>query len=126
MIITNLKGGLGNQMFQYAAGLALAEKHNVELKCDLSFLNKSQSTADFTKRSFELDVFKISSTAASTNEVNEFKKVTKQLPYRFMRKFFPRFITTKVYNYEYLRFDPAFLQLGDHVYIDGYFQSEKY
>ncbi len=36
MIITRLFGGLGNQMFQYAAGLALAEQHRAPLKLDVS------------------------------------------------------------------------------------------
>jgi len=30
-------GGLGNQLFQYATGRALALKHQTELKLDLSF-----------------------------------------------------------------------------------------
>ena len=34
MIITKLNGGLGNQMFQYAAGKRLAIKNNTELKID--------------------------------------------------------------------------------------------
>lgn len=37
MIITWLTGGLGNQMFQYAAGLALAERHRTVLKLDVSW-----------------------------------------------------------------------------------------
>ena len=32
MIITNLIGGLGNQLFQFAAGLALAQRHGTELR----------------------------------------------------------------------------------------------
>ena len=35
MIITNVIGGLGNQMFQYAFGRALALRHRVPLKLDL-------------------------------------------------------------------------------------------
>lgn len=35
LVITNLIGGIGNQMFQYAAGRALAEKHGVPLLVDL-------------------------------------------------------------------------------------------
>ena len=36
MIIARLASGLGNQMFQYAAGLALAERHRTVLKLDVS------------------------------------------------------------------------------------------
>ena len=36
MITVSLIGGLGNQMFQYAAGKALAERHGVPLALDLS------------------------------------------------------------------------------------------
>ena len=35
MITVSLIGGLGNQMFQYAAGKALAERHGVRLALDL-------------------------------------------------------------------------------------------
>ena len=35
MIIVKLMGGLGNQMFQYAAGKALALKLNSTLKLDI-------------------------------------------------------------------------------------------
>jgi len=37
MIITRLQAGLGNQMFQYAAGLALAERWRTIQKLDLSW-----------------------------------------------------------------------------------------
>jgi hypothetical protein len=43
MIISRLTGGLGNQMFQYAAGLALAEKHRTALKLDLSWFDASRA-----------------------------------------------------------------------------------
>lgn len=37
MIVTHLKGGLGNQMFQYACGFALAKEFNTTHKLDLSY-----------------------------------------------------------------------------------------
>ena len=40
MIITWLSGGLGNQMFQYAAGLALAERRRTVLKLDVSWFRE--------------------------------------------------------------------------------------
>lgn len=37
MIIVRLWGGLGNQMFQYACGYALAKKNNTNLLLDTRF-----------------------------------------------------------------------------------------
>lgn len=36
MIVVRLKGGLGNQLFQYAVGFALAKAWNVPLRCEAS------------------------------------------------------------------------------------------
>jgi predicted Zn-dependent protease len=72
MVIIKLKGGLGNQMFQYAAARQLSVLHNVELKLDLSFLEKDNT--DYTKRYFELDNFKINSSIASVEEVARLNK----------------------------------------------------
>ena len=35
-----LTGGLGNQMFQFATGFAIAKKKNVRLSLDLKYINK--------------------------------------------------------------------------------------
>ena len=48
MITTIIKGGMGNQMFQYAAGYALSRNLGVAMQLDLSFYNKQD------KRKFEL------------------------------------------------------------------------
>ena len=42
MIIVRIMGGLGNQMFQYAAGKRLSMSHNTELKLDLRYFKKSR------------------------------------------------------------------------------------
>ena len=49
MITMSLIGGLGNQMFQYAAGKALAERHGVPLALDISGFR------DYALRPFLLD-----------------------------------------------------------------------
>ena len=49
MITVSLIGGLGNQMFQYAAGKALAERHGVPLALDISGFR------DYALRPFLLD-----------------------------------------------------------------------
>lgn len=58
MVICNLKGGLGNQMFQYAVARSMAkDRHNILI--DLSFLKKNNvSIGSFTARKFELNLFK--------------------------------------------------------------------
>jgi hypothetical protein len=43
MIIVELKGGLGNQMFQYAAGTSLAQHLNTEVKFDLSYFKNNEN-----------------------------------------------------------------------------------
>lgn len=126
MIIVNLKGGLGNQMFQYAAGLALAEKHHVNLELDFAFLQTSTGSAAFTKRRFELEIFDTNFKLASEKEINAFKGNQHKFTYRVIRKFFPSLIRKKIYRYDPLNFDPAFAQLGNEVYLDGYFQSAYY
>ena len=54
MILTAIVSGLGNQLFQYAAGYALAARHGVPLRLDLRFFQ------DQTLRRYELGRFDIS------------------------------------------------------------------
>jgi len=54
MIITHLKGGLGNQMFQYACGYSLARENNNIHKLDISHFSKIPTNE--TKRSLKLSV----------------------------------------------------------------------
>lgn len=69
MIITKLIGGLGNQMFQYAAGLKVATDLKTQLKLDInSFANEG-----VTRRSYELEIFNISGTLATIDEVSKLK-----------------------------------------------------
>src|ERR1017187_5866237 len=58
-LIVRLKGGLGKQMFQYAAARALAHRNTVPLVIDTT-------QCDHGARRFGLDVFNISSGAAYT------------------------------------------------------------
>ncbi len=59
MVIVRLKGGLGNQMFEYAAGRAKALENNSHLLLDATFLNDRTPHRHFTYRSYELDAFNI-------------------------------------------------------------------
>jgi len=122
MIVIKLQGGLGNQMFQYAIGRILAEKNGVDLLLDNSFFEDQEKKTGFTPRQFELDVFKPKHRWADKKTVKSFftesqvRRLRKYLglPYK------------KVYREEVCYFDVSILSLSIPVYLDGYFQSEKY
>jgi len=56
-LIVKIQGGLGNQMFQYAAGLALALESGRELQIDKSWYSPDVAAAVDTHRQYELDLF---------------------------------------------------------------------
>jgi len=55
MIISRIFCGLGNQMFQYAAGLALAHHRNTVLKLDVSWFSEGNAEANHER--YGLDCF---------------------------------------------------------------------
>ncbi len=116
MITVCLKGGLGNQMFQYALGRSLAEKNNTELCLDIGFYHKKNNS--LPKREFLLDRFKITYKKLSNSTDNG------QLfsPLRFFRwQNRPKVLVETSFA-----FNPTILEKKDNIYLDGYWQSEKY
>ncbi|MGB4399644.1 MAG: hypothetical protein WBJ10_09755 [Daejeonella sp.] len=73
MVIVKLMGGLGNQMFQYAAGRALAEKHQVDISLDVTFLNDRSAKENFTYRNYELNCFNVTTAFAKENDLAKYK-----------------------------------------------------
>ena len=109
MIVVKLMGGHSNQMFQYAVGRNLAHRNNTKLLLDLSWFDNTNSVD--SPRNYEL---------GSYNIVENFYKKT--LTTRLAKKLG----IMKVYKESSLTFDGSVLELGPNVYLDGYFQSEKY
>lgn len=59
-IVVRLRGGLGNQMFQYAWGRRLAEAHRCPLYVDTSrLLDRSTVQQGVVPRDYDLDVFRL-------------------------------------------------------------------
>lgn len=122
MIITRLKGGLGNQLFQYAAGFRLASIRNTELKLDLSEFDNPNYR---TPRSYELDVFEITAESAVAEDMASIStsagpSIRRWLPGRF------RSHSSTAALERHFQFDPEVLSLPDDVTMDGYWQSERY
>jgi hypothetical protein len=124
MIIVRLAGGLGNQMFQYAAGRAHSLRRGVPLKLDLSWFQGQ------TSRRFNLDCFRIAAISLSAEEsiallasfhANWFRKILLRI------KQFSSWRSDPLYVVERnSRFDRRVVGAPGNVYLVGFWQSEKY
>lgn len=124
MIVVRLMGGLGNQLFQYAAGRALSLKHNTELQFDFSYLN-ADPNPNYTKRQLELDLFGLKITEVKASELEKFKSTS--FIKRVLRKLFGNsFSNYFVANQSEFCFLPEFNSYTKNTYLNGYWQSEKY
>ena len=115
-IRVKLTGGLGNQMFQFAAGYSIAKKNNVKLSLDLRRFNRRQD-----HNGFELQkVFDIySKVNFLNNPVNfgflNFKEILNNIN-----------ITFHTFNEPHFHYTNKILNIPKHSVLNGYWQSELY
>lgn len=125
MIVVKLMGGLGNQMFQYAFAKSLAIKNNTSLKIDLTFLLDRTPRENFVFRDYDLDIFNIEADFINESELANFK--AKKSP-SFIDRLFSRTIEpeTIFLDEQNFHFDAANIVSGTNIYMNGYWQTEKY
>jgi Glycosyl transferase family 11 len=114
MIIVRLQGGIGNQLFQYAAGYALARRHGCPLALDLSIFTREKV------RYYALDRFDIPQNIVSPPILRTGSPAAR----RTMAAFGLRFFLT--YREPHFHYDEKLFDLIPPVQIRGYFQSERY
>jgi hypothetical protein len=125
VILVKLRGGLSNQMFQYAAARRLAALHSTSVRIDTSWYDGIPVGA--TPRTYELHHLQITGTRASrwetigTDGVRNTPRT--EIPVALYRKLRPRyrFVAERQFH-----FDPDVLALPDNVCLFGYWMSEKY
>jgi len=122
-LIVRIKGGIGNQLFCYAAARRLALVNNAELVID----NVTGFRRDQYRRQYALDKFSIKARKASSQERMEpFERSRRGLSKYFarIRPFFKRHYLEQEGN----DFDDRLLdfKIKGTVYLDGYWQSEDY
>ncbi|RLB88588.1 MAG: alpha-1,2-fucosyltransferase [Deltaproteobacteria bacterium] len=127
MIISQILGGLGNQMFQYAAGRALALERGQHLLQDISGFKGFAEI--MVPREFELDrVFNISGEIATETEVR--KILGRQFPFQIQRilaKSFMAVFRCRGFVVEpHAHYWPGIKKVPRDCYLYGYWQSEKY
>ncbi len=106
MIIVNVSGGLGNQFFQYAAGLRLAKKWKTELKVRLDWYDKNKDWP------WLLPLYNIRESIATKEE------------YEWLAEHAPNSALGREMNTQI--FMPEVLDYPDNVCLRGCWESERY
>lgn len=125
MIIIRIKGGLGNQLFQYAAAYSLAKRLNQKLELDSSFFPQQ------TLRGFKLGQMNISCADVAEDQSSIIELYKNKYLNKVLRKIDIRILPCgrgKKYLLE-TRSDiiPEFFSISQSsIYMDGYYQSEEY
>ncbi len=124
MIVSNIIGGLGNQMFQYAAGRALSLERNESLHLDITGFNNYR-----LHQGFELSqIFVCPVEIASKTEIRDilgwqYLPGIKRVLARPSMEVFRRngFVVEPHFHYW-----PEINQVPQNCYLAGYWQSEEY
>ncbi len=130
MVTVFLRGGLGNQMFQYAFGLNLAKRNDADLVLDTVHLSDRFPRRNFTYRTFDLPmVFTLEprltplSRAANTVPLPGVWLGLDLLGMAVRERFLNQRV---VYENERQGFDFVALQAKGNIILYGRWQSEKY
>lgn len=118
MICVRLNGGLGNQLFQYATGRALADRLRCGLLLDESKLNRRSYA--ITPRSLELNHFQHAGRLATPAE-------SQCLPWLHRLAAVSHWVSPwRAYVEHGPGYNAAFANLPDQTYLIGYWQSHRY
>tara|TARA_B110001450_G_scaffold99707_1_gene94522 strand:+ start:186 stop:1043 length:858 start_codon:yes stop_codon:yes gene_type:complete len=115
MIYVRIRGGLGNQLFQYCSARSLADRLNVNLGLDTREYNANSP--------FEMGL----------NHFNIRAEINPKGLIKHKKNGFLKYILDiasgnhkNVYKETNLDFNNLFVSLPDNTYLKGYWQSEKY
>ena len=105
MIISKINGGIGNQLFKYAAGRRLALKLNTEFKLDISDYENDNF------RRYVLNLFNTQENIAAPEEIQSLRLFKEDTTFDYFAS---------------QKFLQEFLNCPDNVYLDGNWESDRY
>ena len=126
-------GGLGNQMFEYAAGLAVAERHRTVLKVDVGWYGADMSLDAINR--YNMHCLNVPVQFATANEIARMKGgLTRQekLVCALAKSLrLPRLVSLfdkpgDVHFQKQWTYYPEFEEVPNERYLYGNFQSEKF
>lgn len=125
LVISNIKGGFGNQLFQYAVGYSVARHFDSSLKVDLSFYAQPKFAS-----AFKLDKLKVNLINATIEEIGFLKSVepTKSIMSRITNKLkFAKYNKSSHYKDENgFKSDINFWSITTPIYLEGWFLKPTY
>lgn len=129
MICVDINGGIGNQLFQYASGLAIARKNNTDFCIDISHMDAAyqRSANPIAIREYALSQFSISAQPLKTKAVNTKNKICRLINryQKFIEMGHP--LSTKfVFEKDAWTYDEKLERCGRNAYLCGFFQSWRY
>ncbi len=116
IVITRLIGGLGNQLFQYAAARRIAVKNGWPIKLDVSGFDA------YKRRPYTLSQFRIVEDFASAEDLRQLKRSPFGL---LIQRLVPSVRQTHIRE-RHFHYDPRLREIRSSIYLAGYWQSEKY
>ena len=129
MIIINLKGGLGNQMFQFATGYCLSKRNSTSLVLDTRLMeeNRINPPPRNPPRNFDLDIFGIKEKTATSRDLLKVLQFPQNYRMRKLISSIFDFFNAFVFVEKTRLFDKRILECKKkNLYLDGHWQVEDY
>ena len=121
VIRVELRGGLGNQLFQAAAGYCVGKRVDGDLQFEL-FNYRTNTGREFALTPFQLSYTVVHTPRSFSHRM--LRKAEKALT-AFGWTYAPAWKSSTFHEKSYA-FDPRILHINDSCYLRGYFQSWRY
>lgn len=132
MLIIKIWGGLGNQLFQYAFGYALAKEKNMQLLLDTTFNDNYDKRKELIKRPQKLSKFNIDYETISQDKLPFAVKLLSNKYINKLIRCFPSFCIPIGGGFKYIKeikrvYYSHIWELDfENLYADGYWQTQEY